>query len=358
MTSDTPWSSNTAVRSPGVDNYNPALAASGDQVHALWSSDKIIYHAYLTERVWSNPTRVASGEQTVLLAAGDGTLHALFTNWFLGVSHIYYVKWNGETWSLPEAVSRTPGFSTHPAMALGADGAIHAAWEDTTPGYATIYYGTRREVAWSAVPIPNGKGSHPVLAVARDGDIYLAWQDRLAATGKFEVFCAINRGGAWSGSENVSDTPEKHSIYPYLSISDAGAAHLVWQEEQQGRFVIQYADRRPDSWARPTTLSTPGVDCRLGRILTNRQGYCQAVWAEGSQLRHRIRPPQIDAAWQEAETADGTCAGISDLATCLTAKGELHALWSGYGLTERRQLSHLQRAPVFRHSVFMPIVHR
>lgn len=356
MTSDDPWSSNITVQSSGADSYDPALAASGAHVHALWSSDKIIYHAYLTDQVWSKPVRVASGVQAVLLAGADGALHGLFTNWFLGVSNIYYAKWDGMAWTLPEAVSRTPGTSTHPTLAVGPDGVLHAAWEDTTPGYATIYYGVRRANAWTAVPVPNGRGSFPALGVSRDGAIYLAWQDRLAATSKFEIFCAINHDGAWSTAENISDTAHKHSVYPQLALSNAGVAHLVWQEETEGLFEIQYADRQSGGWAPPTTLSTPGVDSRLGRIMTNRQGYCQALWAEGKQLRHRTRPPQADAPWHETETANSKCDGVSDLAVSLTDKGELHVLWSGYYSAEARRLCYLKREPLFKHTVFLPMI--
>lgn len=356
MTSDNTWSSNALIENTGPDGHEPTLASVGDRLHALWSNKKTIYHAYLTDGAWSQPVRVASGEQPVAVAAPDGTLHCLFANWFLGASQIYYVTWNGAAWSLPEAVSRTPGSSTHPALALGADGTLHAAWEDTTPGYATVYYGTRRPNAWTAIPGPGGRGSYPALGVTRSGEIYLAWQDRLAATSKFEIFCSINSGGTWSTPENVSDTPGRHSIYPRMAISDAGACHLLWQEEQEGLFAICYADRRPGSWAQPATLSTPGVDCRLGRIAVNRLGYCQALWAEGVELRHRARPARVDAGWQPAETADGECDGISDLAVCMTATGYLHALWSGYCGADARQLYHLQRQPLLKHSTFLPII--
>lgn len=357
MTSDTPWSSNVDIQDTEPDGHQPVLAAAGNQIHALWGSNQTLYHSRLVDGTWSQPVRVASGEQPALVAAGDGALHCLFANRFLEVSQVYYVAWDGVAWSLPEVVSRTPGFSTHPSLAIAPDGTLHAAWEDTTPGYATIYHGTRRALAWSAVPIPNGRGSFPSLGIARDGAILLAWQDRLTATSKFEIFCAINDGN-WSTPENISDTPNGHSIYPRLALSEAGVAHLVWQEEQEGTFAIRYADRQPAGWSEPATLSTPGVDCRLGRLAINRQGYCQALWAEGAWIRHRVRPAQGGSQWREPETADGPCDGISDLGASLTAAGQLHVVWSGYAGTASRRLYHLWREPLFRHSVFLPNIQR
>ncbi len=357
MSSNNPWSANSRIENTDPDGREPTLAASGGQVHALWSSRQTVYHARLVDGAWGPATRVASGEQPIAIVAPDGALHCLFANRFLDVSQVYYVRWNGSQWSLPEAVSRTPGASTRPALAIGPDGTLHAAWEDTTPGYPTIYHGTRRECAWSAVPIPNGRGSLPTLSVGRNGDVHLAWQDRLAATNKFEVFCSI-KTDAWSTPANVSDTPGSDSIYPRLALSDAGVAHLIWQEEQAGLFVIRSADYRAGTWSQPVTLSGPNTDCRLGRLVINRQGYCQALWAEGKQIWHRVRPAQPDATWREAEAADGQCDSISDLAACLAATERLHVVWIGYYGAESRQLYHLQREPIFKHSVLLPIVQR
>ena len=357
MTTANLWSNNSLIANTAPDGHEPALAASGTRLDAVWSNNKTLYHATLTDGVWSAAVRMASGEQPTLLAAPDGTLHCLFVNWFLDACQVYYVFWNGATWSLPEAVSRTPGLSTHPTLTLGPEGALHAAWEDTTPGYATIYYGTRQAVAWTASPVSNGRGSFPALGIARGGEIFLAWQDRLTATSKFEIFCAINNG-TWSTPENVSGSANTHSIYPRLAISETGAAHLVWQEEQEGLFVIRHADRRASNWSQPSTVSTPGVDCRLARLAINRQGYCQVVWAEGAQLQHRALPSMPDAACGTPDAISGVCEGISDLATCIAQTDQLHALWSGYSGADTRQLYYLQRQPIFKHAVFLPNIQR
>lgn len=358
MSSDTPWSANNRIENTDPDGHQPTLAASSGQVHALWSSNQTLYHARLVDGAWSPAVRVASGEQPVVIAAPDSALHCLFVNRFLDVSQVYYIRWDGARWSLPEVVSRTPDSSIRPALALGSDGTLHAAWEDTTPGYPTIYHGTRREYAWSAVPVPNGRGSFPTLGIGRNAEVYLAWQDRLTSSNKFDVFCSLKVAGVWSTPENISDTPSCDSICPRLALSDAGAAHLIWQEEQAGLFGIRSADRQSGSWSQPATLSLPNTDCRLGRLVINRQGYCQALWAEGAQIRHRVRPAQPDATWRATETANGQCDSISDLAVCLAATGHLYVVWSGYYSAESRQLYHLQREPIFKHSVFLPIVQR
>ncbi len=161
MSPDSHWSGAQAVPTGPGDCREPALTVAGEVLHAVWTEDRTLYHAHLSGRNWSNPVRVAVGSQAALATAPGGTVHCLFSARMFGNDEIYHTTWDGIKWALPEVVSRTSGVSLHPALAIGGDGSLHAAWADTTPGYSTTYYGRREEVAWTSGPIPNGSGSHP-----------------------------------------------------------------------------------------------------------------------------------------------------------------------------------------------------
>ena len=241
MTPDSHWSGAQPVPAGPGDCREPAVTVAGEVLHAVWTQGSSLYHAYLSGGNWSAPRRVAVGSQAALATAPDGVVHCLFSAQMLGNVEIYHASWNGAKWTLPEVVSRTSGVSNSPALAVGGDGSLHAAWADTTPGYSTIYYGRRVGAGWTNGPIPNGSGSNPAIAIDPAGQIYLAWQSRLAATGRFEVFCARGSNGAWTLPEDVSANSQNHAIYP--SSGDHRARHWPPRLARGSRRDILYSAR-------------------------------------------------------------------------------------------------------------------
>ncbi len=355
-----PWSDAHPLSFAPPGSAEPALLVAGDVLHLVFSANKTLYHARLSlaaaSAEWQPPARFASGEAPALAATPDGRLHCAFTNWFLGNCEVYYAAWDGQKWSLPQVISRTSGISTSPALAADPDGSLHAVWADTTPGPSTIYYGRKADVAWTSSPVPNGAGSYPALAVAPDGELLVAWQDRLNASGVFEVFCASRKTGVWSIPQIISDTPQRHSLYPKLACNTNGNCHIVWQEQSGATYVIRRAERLPGGWSPPGDLSDPGTDCRLARIMPRSTSIIQAIWACGSRLRHRARPAEHQAFWWQTETAQPHCEGISDLAAALDGSGMAHLVWSAYNSGSQRQLYYAGRDPVAMQGIFIPIV--
>lgn len=359
MTGENMWSASALVAVAGQECRSPAAAAVGGRLHAVWESGRVLYHAFLDGHDWTEPVRVAGGEEPALAAAPDGTLHCLFSNRILGNREIFYARWTGAGWTLPETVSRTSGVSTQPALVAAPDGSLHGVWTDTTPGYSVIYYGRRMEPAWSSAPVPNARGSNPSVAVTPNGDVYVAWQSRTVPRDHYEVLCAMRCEGSWGMAELVSDNPEHHCLYPRLAANAGGACHLVWQEERDGVFAIRHADRRPNEWCMPQDISDPTADSRLAQICANRQGLFQAIWVEGRDVWHRVRSPEFDSAWWDPETAGKSCQEVSDLAAALVPEtGELHLIWCAFTGMESRSLFHVKRKSVFGHAIFMPVIGR
>lgn len=355
MTVNTAWTDSQLLQEAAADSCQPAAAVVAGIPHAIWKQDRALWHTCLSENGWATPTKIANGEHPALAVTPDGVLHCLFANWLLGNAEIYHAQWDGSRWSLPEVVSRTTGVSMYPVVAAGNDGVLHAAWADTTPGRAVIYYGRWADQAWENAPVPNGPGTWPSLAVTAEGDVYVAWQNRLSDTGRFDVFCTSLVEDRWSLPDNVSDSANRHSIYPQLATNRTGACHLVWQEEQNGSFGIRHADRRPNGWSEPADVAPAENNCRAAHIVANRQGMIQAIWAEDQTLKHRIRPGEYDAPWQDAESAGDICAGLSETAAAISPAGDLYVIWSGYTQGELRQLFHLRRERIFRHATFLPL---
>jgi hypothetical protein len=83
-------------------------------------------------------------------------------------------------------------------------------------------------------------------------------------------------------------------------------------------------------------------------MVANPQGFLQAVWLEGNVLHHRVRPPDIDAAWWVPQKAVGDYRELSDLGIAISQVGELHVVWSGFGSSGMRSLYWARREPIFR----------
>ena len=245
MTPDSHWSGAQAVPTGPGDCREPAVTVAGEVLHAVWTQGSNLYHACLSGGSWSAPKRVAAGSQAALATAPDGVVHCLFSAQMLGNVEIYHTSWNGAEWTLPEVVSRTSGVSNSPALAVGKDGSLHAAWADTTPGYSTIYYGRRVAAGWTSVPIPNGSGSYPALAVDPGGQIYAAWQSRSPATGRFEVYCAqSSQWGLGLAPEYLSQQPEPFDL---PQSGDHCAGHWPPRLARGSRRHILHSARRPVS---------------------------------------------------------------------------------------------------------------
>lgn len=359
MSAEKSWSIAIPIPNIPPDSHEPALAVAADVLHAVWVSNKALYHARYTEGRWTEPLRFANGEQPLLAAGPGGALHCVFSHQFLGNSEVYYVRWDGVKWSLPQQVSRTSGASANPALAVAQDGSTHIVWADTTPGHSVIYYARPQGIAWAQAPIPNAAGGRPAVVLTPAGEIIVAWQSRLAGTGYFEILAAVRREGTWGVPEIISDKPDCHSISPALAVNTQGSAHLIWQEARGSIYVIRHAERLPGGWSVPADISAPDRDARLPRLAAAPKGFFQAIWAEDAALKHRGRPPEPRALWWGEEIACPDCPGVSSLATAiLPATGELHAVWSVYKESDQRQLYHACRKPLIRHTVFIPIVAR
>ncbi len=71
MTQKAPWSASEVIPVAAIDSREPAIAMIGETLHLVWNHNRMLYHAWCSAGAWSQPTRVAIGEQPVLAAAGD-----------------------------------------------------------------------------------------------------------------------------------------------------------------------------------------------------------------------------------------------------------------------------------------------
>jgi hypothetical protein len=361
MSQTSPWSRVDPVGMATGDCHDPTLAVTADTLHLVWVKGRLIHHTRYTDGVWHAPLRFAAGEQPVLAAGNDGTLHCLFANWFLGNCEIYHVSFDGERWSFPEWVSRTPGVSTQPAVAIDHEGDGHAVWSDDTPGYPVVYYAKRGQVAWLHAPLPNVTGAQPAIAVAPAGEVYVAWQERVALIengqvlrGPYQILSCVHKNGKWELPELVSEDRTVDALAPSLAAGPRGDVHVAWQEQHAGQFLIKYATRLAEGWSRSGPISQGESDARLPHAFADAHGV-HVLWLEGGEIKHRTRAPAPDAPWNKIETV-AQDSDLSQLSVAVAHDGEIHVAWSRFETSDWRSIRYAKRAQPAEHKIFLPLI--
>jgi RHS repeat-associated protein len=181
-----------------------------------------------------------------------------------------------------------------PAIAIGADGWVYAAWADARSGDNDIYFSRRDPAtgAWTAsVRVNNvttGSQAQPALTVDTTGNVYVVWSDaRLGATDDDIYFSKRSATtGTWSTSVRVNDDGTgKHQNDPSIAISGTGEAIAAWYDERGGgskKYV--YSARLPaggSTWSANLKVSSDSSAVKAEpEVAIGADGTTYAVWRD------------------------------------------------------------------------------
>jgi uncharacterized repeat protein (TIGR01451 family) len=233
-------------------------------------------HIYYTHRMnngaWLTPQKIFSGalpeESPQLAVDKTGGVHVVWQQempgTYSGYYDIYYTyRDHNGIWSEPQNICNTPGRPGYsppdvPQLVVGADGVVHVAWLDDTPGNLDIYYVQRREDGtWSDIQNISdspGTSTGPLLAVDNQGIPHIVWEDD--TTGNVEIYYSKRGGdGAWADPSDISNIPYSPSFWVGLNLVVKNEAiHVVWtqQDESSYEFFIAYTRQdRTGNWTKP-----------------------------------------------------------------------------------------------------------
>jgi len=135
--------------SPSYKLADPAVTPNGD-VHLVWERDGVIYYTRLDNNgtVWNrdvviSKNGVSPGPPRVAAAHDENTVYVVWHDSRDGNSEIYYAKLEkGKFGETPEnfRLSRNPGASEYPRVAVDPDDNVHVVWGDNRDGNFEIYY--------------------------------------------------------------------------------------------------------------------------------------------------------------------------------------------------------------------------
>jgi BNR repeat-containing family member len=239
---------------------------------------------------------VAPGHNPTLAADKNGHLYAAFEAKEPGsaVIDIFVTESSdgAKTWTAPVDVSKTPGNSTDPAIAIDTNGAIDVAWKDTTSGEKSpdIFFARSTDggKGWSkAVDVSHtaGVSSDPALATGPDNSIHMVWTDTTSGETHPDIYYGVSTdsGKNWSKAKDISNTPGVSSD-PTIAVSADGAVHVAWKDTSSGPTNpdIYYTWKSTGSWNKPIDVSNsprvsnhPSLACSKSKVFLS--------WTDNSQ---------------------------------------------------------------------------
>lgn len=351
---DPAWSSPENVSSSSGRATNPVLLTGADDVvHLLWEENDRIYHALRRAGLWEAPRSIATGQRPAGSLAPDGTLHVVYSNEFSNRYNIFYVAWDHGVWTLPRLVSKTPGASLFPSLAVDRAGVVHAAWADNSPGFSVIYHGWLQGT-WLNEPLSNARGSAPVMTL--DGavdELHVAYQGTGINSSARDVFHIQGQGYVWSLPENISTSSDNESLGVAMACAPDGSTHLAWQEQVGNKAHIRYVSGQQNSWTAPLVLSDAAVDAREPALLLSQGHQLSLAWREMDVITYRRRE-LTGAEWTAAKELVSNPMGLSGPVMATSANGRLNLAWSGWAGSSDRDIFYSEHGPLFGPKVFLP----
>jgi len=209
-----------------------ALSPDGDTLHVVWEQVETIIEPEISHSrtVWYTAGVWQSGEQQFL-------------------------------WSAPVCLSPNGQTAVRPRVTVDEAGRVHVTWVELYGGLLIrppgqyINYRRQESIQWTDpihidpvhVMVNNITPTwSKAIADARGDTICVVWhgyRGTLEDTGQEETLmrCSRNGGQTWdSFTTNISETPNRLSLYPAIRIDSTGHLHIIWREYQGGSYMTNY----------------------------------------------------------------------------------------------------------------------
>ena len=163
-------------------------------------------------------------------------------------------------WSSPVNVSAVTGLSfSYSKIACDDAGNVYVVWtqKEGAGDNVEVYFRKRINGVWRAeenISKTPGVSSRPTVAVNRDsGKVYIAWTEQVGTTAEStEIYYKESEGAGWSAVRNMTRT-DAYSDYPTLFTDRVGGVHLVYTDLKNGYYHIYYRMRRGEGLCFPPT---------------------------------------------------------------------------------------------------------
>jgi hypothetical protein len=242
------WTAAVNISRTTAPSATPGIAiATNGRRHVVWVEDALadpwVFYAESSDGLlWeSSPLLDAFGTNPQVVVDASNRPHVLWAEpySFDDPLDLFYSRWTGNEWTLPEDVSDTPTASSSAgSLALAPDGTPWAAWQEEVSGQFQVWTSSRSTAGWGAPsvlaqpvlwPLARRPGQAGTGANADVIEPALAVGDRLAqvwvAGDTLRARWLVN--GTWGAAEDVWADAGGIS-QPALAVGTDGEMWVAW----------------------------------------------------------------------------------------------------------------------------------
>jgi len=240
-----------------------------------------IYHCRWNGTSWSLPRNVSntSGISSApsLAIAPDGTLHVVWADNTPGYNVIYHAYWNGMYW-INGPIAHAMGGA--PAVSASTDTHVHVVWQDRdAPGAPyEIYYSRWNGTVWSLPEnLSDSAADQSVIssvATDQDNEAHVVWQEKV--DGRYAIYNTWGRVGFWSVPERVSDS-EADAYLPSIAVGRGSTVYVGWDENTLALYRQRWIDDA--RWSQLTLVMSDPMGVADLQLAVDVNGQLHAVWA-------------------------------------------------------------------------------
>jgi len=250
---------------------------------------------------------VAVGKRPAVACHGSTQIFAVFEGHENGakLTDIFFSHSTdgGANWSSPKDISKTPGDSEHPQIAVEKSGAIDVVWTDgSDPKSPDIYFSRSTDggQTWTAsmdISHTPGVSTEPALAIGQNDSIHVVWSDTSKGEKNRDIYyvCSKDGGKTWAKDPllpavDISNT-SGISSEPTIAVGSEGIVHVAWADTTSGEAHpdIYYARYENGSWSKAIDVSKsvnisthPTIACEKEKVFL--------AWSDNSR---KVQAPDI-----------------------------------------------------------------
>ena len=251
------WLAETLLVSTVYGCRNPSVAAQDSFVHIAWADDSAgreLYYRRSTDygATWSDKVRLTNDMQESWhpsLALHDSFVHLAWRDWRDHSFEIYYKRSTdyGATWAGDEILSGDLSTGSYNPCIAADSGLVHVVWWDTRTSPFEIYYknSTDEGATWGddVRLTDDTTGSYNMTVAARGAAVHVVWEALYGTS--FIMYKSSTDGGAtWSTDTALTVTPDYWSVSPSATM-DGNDVHLIWTDFRDSEYGEIYYKRKP-----------------------------------------------------------------------------------------------------------------